>query len=80
MRWLERQESGQVRDAAYATMAWDLAGNANYDAAMETTANIEDASIRSQMVRIVNESRQLYQDTEGRRRVGSPSSLPDLKF
>lgn len=65
MRWLARQESGQMRDAAHAQLVWEMARNADYDVAMEATANIDDLSIRSQMEKIINDSRQLNEETKG---------------
>lgn len=53
---------------------------AQYDAAMQGTSKIEDPSVRSQMVKIVEDSRQLYKDTGGQRRVFQTSDTPKIKF
>jgi RNA polymerase sigma factor (sigma-70 family) len=80
MRWLDRQPSGRVRDAAHASLVWQQTMAAKYDAAMEGTAKIDDPSVRSQMVKIVEDSRQLHKDTGGARRVFQTSDTPKIKF
>lgn len=80
MRWLNRQPSGQIRDAAHASIVWQQTMGAKYDAAMQGISKIDDPSVRSQMVKIVEDSRQLYQDTGGQRRVLQTSDTPKIKF
>jgi RNA polymerase sigma factor (sigma-70 family) len=80
MRWLNRQPSGQVRDAAHASIVWQQTMGAKYDAAMQGISKIDDPSVRSQMVKIVEDSRQLYKDTGGQRRVFQTSDTPKIKF
>lgn len=80
MRWLDRQPSGPVRDAAHASLVWKQTMDAKYDAAAEGTSKIDDPSVRSQMVKIVEDSRQLYKDTGGQRRVFQASDTPKIKF
>jgi len=80
MRWLNRQPSGQVRDAAHASIVWQQTMGAKYDAAMQGISKIDDPSVRSQMVKIVEDSRQLYEDTGGQRRVFQTSDTPKIKF
>ena len=80
MRWLDRQPSGPVRDAAHASLVWKQTMDAKYDVASEGTSKIDDPSVRSQMVKIVEDSRQLYKDTGGQRRVFQASDTPKIKF
>ena len=80
MRWLNRQPTGRVRDAAHASIVWQQTMGAQYDAAMQGISEIDDPSVRSQMVKIVEDSRQLYQDTGGQRRVFQTSDTPKIKF
>ena len=80
MRWLNRQPSGPVRDAAHASLVWQQTMGAKYDAAMQGISKIDDPSVRSQMVKIVEDSRQLYKDTGGQRRVSQTSDTPKIKF
>lgn len=80
MRWLNRQPSGPVRDAAHASIVWQQTMGSKYDDAMQGTSKIEDPSVRSQMVKIVEDSRQLYKDTGGQRRVFQTSDTPKIKF
>jgi RNA polymerase sigma factor (sigma-70 family) len=80
MRWLNRQPSGRVRDAAHASLVWQQTMGAQYDAAMQGITKIDDPSVRSQMVKIVEDSRQLYKDTGGQRRVFQTSDTPKIKF
>ena len=75
MRWLARQPPGKPRDAAQATIAWQCTIRAAYDDAIAAATNIDDASIRGQMVKTIEESRQIYKDTEGDR-TSDGSSLP----
>ncbi len=80
MRWLDRQPSGTVRDAAHVSLVWKQTMDAKYDVALEGTSKIDDPSVRSQMVKIVEDSRQLYKDTGGQRRVFQASDTPRIKF
>jgi hypothetical protein len=80
MRWLNRQPSGRVRDAAHASLVWQQTMAAKYDAALEGTSKIDDPSVRSQMIKIVGDSRQLFKDTGGARRVFQSSDTPKIKF
>jgi RNA polymerase sigma factor (sigma-70 family) len=79
-RWLNRQPSGKVRDAAHASLVWQQTMAAKYDAALEGTSKIDDPSVRSQMVKIIEDSRQLHKDTGGARKVFQASSVPKIKF
>jgi RNA polymerase sigma factor (sigma-70 family) len=79
-RWLNRQPSGRVRDAAHASLAWQQTMAAKYDTALEGTSKIDDPSVRSQMVKIIEDSRQLHKDTGGARRVFQTSDTPKIKF
>jgi RNA polymerase sigma factor (sigma-70 family) len=80
MRWLDRQPSGRVRDAAHASLVWQQTMAAKYDTAIEGTAKIDDPSVRSQMVKIIEDSRQLHKDTGGARRVFQTSDTPKINF
>jgi len=80
MRWLDRQPSGQVRDAAHVSLVWQQTMGAKYDAALEGASKIDDPSVRSQMVKIIEDSRQLHKDTGGARNVFQTSDTPWIKF
>jgi len=79
-RWLNRQPPGRVRDAAHASLAWQQTMAANYDTALQGTSKIDDPSVRSQMVKIIEDSRQLFKDTGGARKVFQASDTPKIKF
>lgn len=80
MQWLDRQPSGQVRDAAHVSLVWQQTMGAKYDAALEGASKIDDPSVRSQMVKIIEDSRQLHKDTGGARNVFQTSDTPWIKF
>lgn len=80
MRWIHRQPSGRVRDAAHASIIWQQTMAAKYDAAMVGTARIDDPSVRSQMVNIVGDSRELFKDPGRARRVFQTSDTPKIQF
>ncbi len=80
MRWIDRQPTGRVRDAAQASIVWQQTMGAQYDAAVQGISKIDDPSVRSQMIKIVEDSRQLYKDTGGQRRVFQTSDTPKIKF
>lgn len=80
MQWLNRQPSGQVRDSAHVSLVWQQTMGAKYAAALEGASKIDDPSVRSQMVKIIEDSRQLHKDTGGARNVFQTSDTPRIKF